>query len=59
MPCLAMYNDNLLHRARIVSVKKYDPLAFIVEFVDYGSPAVIEACRLEVKPFSEYKYSFF
>lgn len=54
-----MYNDNLLHRARIVSVKKYDPLAFIVEFVDYGSPAVIEACRLEVKPFSEYKYSFF
>ncbi|KAM5180578.1 RING finger protein 17 [Mantella aurantiaca] len=46
MPCLATYNDGMLHRAKLVSVKRYDPVAFIVEFVDYGSTAVLETCSL-------------
>lgn len=45
MPCLAMYNDNMLHRAKIVSVKSYDPAALVVQFVDYGSTTVLETCR--------------
>ncbi|XP_077340104.1 RING finger protein 17 isoform X2 [Lithobates pipiens] len=46
MPCLAMYTDNMLHRAKLVSVKSYDPVALVVEFVDYGSTAVLETCSL-------------
>ncbi|XP_072261468.1 RING finger protein 17 [Pyxicephalus adspersus] len=46
LPCLAVYNDNMLHRAKLVSVKSYDPVTFIVEFVDYGSTAVLESYSL-------------
>lgn len=37
MPCLAEYDDGLWYRAKIVSVKDFNPLAFLVQFVDYGS----------------------
>ncbi|XP_075054987.1 RING finger protein 17 isoform X2 [Mixophyes fleayi] len=46
MPCLAYYNDGLLHRARLQSIKSYDPVTCLVEFVDYGSTAVVEAYNL-------------
>lgn len=37
MPCLAEYDDGLWYRAKIVSVKEFNPLAVLVQFVDYGS----------------------
>jgi tudor domain-containing protein 1/4/6/7 len=37
MPCLAEYADGLLYRANIVSIKEFNPLCVLVQFVDYGS----------------------
>ncbi|EPQ16272.1 RING finger protein 17 [Myotis brandtii] len=37
MPCLAEYDDGLWYRAKIVSIKEFNPLAILVQFVDYGS----------------------
>uniref|UniRef100_A0A2K6FS65 Ring finger protein 17 n=1 Tax=Propithecus coquereli TaxID=379532 RepID=A0A2K6FS65_PROCO len=37
MPCLAEYDDGLWYRAKIVSVKEFNPLTVLVQFVDYGS----------------------
>ncbi|XP_068123043.1 RING finger protein 17 [Hyperolius riggenbachi] len=46
MPCLAIYSDGLLHRAKLVSIKDYYPLRFLMEFVDYGSTAVLDISKL-------------
>ncbi|KAM4702088.1 RING finger protein 17 [Discoglossus pictus] len=46
MPCLAEYADGQLHRAKLLSIMDYDPPRFVVEFVDYGSTAVLETSRL-------------
>eukprot|EP00069_Balaena_mysticetus_P018102 bmy_11017T0 len=37
MPCLAEYDDGVWYRAKIVSIKEFNPLAVLVQFVDYGS----------------------
>lgn len=37
MPCLAEYVDGLWYRAKIVSIKEFNPLTVLVQFVDYGS----------------------
>lgn len=37
MPCLAEYADGLWYRAKIVSIKEFNPLSVLVLFVDYGS----------------------
>ncbi|KAH0517799.1 RING finger protein 17 [Microtus ochrogaster] len=37
MPCLAEYADGLWYRAKIISIKEFNPLSVLVLFVDYGS----------------------
>ncbi|XP_069808960.1 RING finger protein 17-like isoform X2 [Dendropsophus ebraccatus] len=46
MPCLAGYRGGLLHRARLQSIKSYDPITCAVEFVDHGHTAVLETSSL-------------
>ncbi|XP_069825873.1 RING finger protein 17-like isoform X2 [Dendropsophus ebraccatus] len=46
MPCLATYRDGLLHRAKLQSIKGYDPVTCVVEFVDYGNTSVLDAYSL-------------
>lgn len=46
MPCLAEYDDGLWYRAKIVSVKEFNPLAVLVQFVDYGSTEKLTINRL-------------
>ncbi|KAL0615346.1 RING finger protein 17 [Plecturocebus cupreus] len=45
MPCLAEY-DGLWYRAKIVSIKEFNPLSILVQFVDYGSTAKLTLNRL-------------
>lgn len=47
MPCLAEYDDGLWYRAKIVSIKEFDPLAVLVQFVDYGSTEKLTVNRFE------------
>ncbi|XP_045422968.1 RING finger protein 17 [Lemur catta] len=46
MPCLAEYDDGLWYRAKIVSIKEFNPLTVLVQFVDYGSTEKLTANRL-------------
>uniref|UniRef100_A0A2K6ATJ2 RING finger protein 17 n=1 Tax=Macaca nemestrina TaxID=9545 RepID=A0A2K6ATJ2_MACNE len=46
MPCLAEYDDGLWYRAKIVSIKEFNPLSILVQFVDYGSTAKLTLNRL-------------
>ncbi|XP_045149942.1 RING finger protein 17 [Echinops telfairi] len=46
MPCLAKYDDGLWYRAKIVSIKEFNPLAVLVQFVDYGSTEKLTTNRL-------------
>ncbi|XP_040282180.1 RING finger protein 17 [Bufo bufo] len=46
MPCLAAYSDSLLHRGKLQSIKSYDPVACVVEFVDYGATMVVDTSSL-------------
>ena len=49
MPCLAEYDDGLWYRAKIVSIKEFNPLAVLVQFVDYGSTEKLTINRLKTK----------
>nr|XP_017512412.2 RING finger protein 17 isoform X1 [Manis javanica]XP_017512413.2 RING finger protein 17 isoform X1 [Manis javanica] len=46
MPCLAEYVDGLWYRAKIVSIKEFNPLTVLVQFVDYGSTEKLTINRL-------------
>uniref|UniRef100_A0A8C5UWH2 RING finger protein 17 n=1 Tax=Microcebus murinus TaxID=30608 RepID=A0A8C5UWH2_MICMU len=46
MPCLAEYDDGLWYRAKIVSIKEFNPLTVLVQFVDYGSTEKLTVNRL-------------
>ncbi|KAM9049287.1 RING finger protein 17 isoform 3-T5 [Megaptera novaeangliae] len=46
MPCLAEYDDGVWYRAKIVSIKEFNPLAVLVQFVDYGSTEKLTINRL-------------
>ncbi|XP_074072360.1 RING finger protein 17 isoform X4 [Macrotis lagotis] len=56
MPCLAEYNDGLWYRAKILSIKEFDPLAILVQFVDYGSTEKLPTSRLRQIPLHLMKY---
>ncbi|XP_056416035.1 RING finger protein 17 [Hyla sarda] len=56
MPCLATYRDGLLHRAKLQSIKSYDPVTCVVEFVDYGNTAVLDVYSLFQLPPSLIQY---
>ncbi|TKC49069.1 hypothetical protein EI555_002268, partial [Monodon monoceros] len=46
MPCLAEYDDGVWYRAKIVAIKEFNPLAVLVQFVDYGSTEKLTINRL-------------
>ncbi|XP_030417159.1 RING finger protein 17 [Gopherus evgoodei] len=50
MPCLAEYNDGLWYRAKLLSVKEFDPVNILVKFVDYGSTGKLPTSRLRQIP---------
>nr|KAF6428386.1 ring finger protein 17 [Rousettus aegyptiacus] len=56
MPCLAEYDDGLWYRAKIVSIKEFDPLAVLVQFVDYGSTEKLTVNRLRQIPLHLMQY---
>uniref|UniRef100_A0A8D0GWB4 RING finger protein 17 n=1 Tax=Sphenodon punctatus TaxID=8508 RepID=A0A8D0GWB4_SPHPU len=56
MPCLAEYNDGFWYRAKLIFIKEFDPLAIIVEFVDYGSTVKLPTSRLRQIPSQLMKY---
>uniref|UniRef100_A0A673T4X2 RING finger protein 17 n=1 Tax=Suricata suricatta TaxID=37032 RepID=A0A673T4X2_SURSU len=57
MPCLAEYDDGLWYRAKIVSVKDFNPLAVLVQFVDYGSTEKLTVNRLRQIPLHLMQYA--
>ncbi|KAM4043964.1 RING finger protein 17 [Anomaloglossus baeobatrachus] len=56
MPCLAFYGDGALHRAKLQAIKSYDPVTCLVEFVDYGTPKVLDISSLFQLPPSLIEY---
>ncbi|XP_066221907.1 RING finger protein 17 [Saccopteryx leptura] len=56
MPCLAEYDDGLWYRAKIVSIKEFNPLAILVQFVDYGSTKKLSTKRLRQIPLQFMQY---
>ncbi|XP_038597735.1 RING finger protein 17-like [Tachyglossus aculeatus] len=50
MPCLAQYSDGLWYRGRIISATEFDPLAVLVQFVDYGTRQKLSTGRLRQIP---------
>ncbi|XP_029459015.1 RING finger protein 17 [Rhinatrema bivittatum] len=46
MPCLATYNDDMLYRAKLVSVKNFDPVCILVQHIDFGSTETLPLSRL-------------
>ncbi|XP_075122157.1 RING finger protein 17 [Leptodactylus fuscus] len=56
MPCLAVYGDGLLHRAKLQSIKCYNPVSCLMEFVDYGSTKVVDTNSLFQLPESLIQY---
>ncbi|XP_054433446.1 RING finger protein 17 [Pteronotus mesoamericanus] len=56
MPCLAEYHDGLWYRAKIVSIKEFNPLAILVKFVDYGSTEKLTINRLRQIPLHLMQY---
>ncbi|XP_007529004.2 RING finger protein 17 isoform X2 [Erinaceus europaeus] len=56
MPCLAEYDDGLWYRAKIVSVKEFNPLTVLVQFVDYGSTEKLTINRLRQIPLHLMQY---
>ncbi|XP_049723060.1 RING finger protein 17 [Elephas maximus indicus] len=56
MPCLAEYDDGLWYRAKIVSIKEFNPLAILVQFVDYGSTEKLTTNRLRQIPLHLMQY---
>ncbi|XP_006879615.1 PREDICTED: RING finger protein 17 [Elephantulus edwardii] len=56
MPCLAEYSDGLWYRAKIVAIKEFNPLAVLVQFVDYGSTEKLTTNRLRQIPLHLMQY---
>ncbi|XP_038166405.1 RING finger protein 17 isoform X1 [Arvicola amphibius] len=56
MPCLAEYADGLWYRAKIVSIKEFNPLSVLVLFVDYGSTEKLTVNRLRQIPVQLMQY---
>uniref|UniRef100_A0A8C3W8P5 RING finger protein 17 n=1 Tax=Catagonus wagneri TaxID=51154 RepID=A0A8C3W8P5_9CETA len=56
MPCLAEYDDGLWYRAKIVSIKEFNPLSVLVQFVDYGSTEKLTLNRLRQIPLHLMQY---
>ncbi|XP_053513892.1 RING finger protein 17 [Artibeus jamaicensis] len=56
MPCLAEYDDGLWYRAKIVSIKEFNPVAILVQFVDYGSTEKLTINRLRQIPLHLMQY---
>ncbi|XP_008822578.1 RING finger protein 17 [Nannospalax galili] len=56
MPCLAEYVDGLWYRAKIVSIKEFNPLSVLVLFVDYGSTEKLTINRLRQIPVQLMQY---
>uniref|UniRef100_A0A8D2D0F5 RING finger protein 17 n=1 Tax=Sciurus vulgaris TaxID=55149 RepID=A0A8D2D0F5_SCIVU len=56
MPCLAEYADGLWYRAKIVSIKEFNPLSVLVQFVDYGSTEKLTVKRLRQIPLHLMQY---
>ncbi|XP_060143726.1 RING finger protein 17 isoform X1 [Globicephala melas] len=56
MPCLAEYDDGVWYRAKIVSIKEFNPLAVLVQFVDYGSTEKLTINRLRQIPLHLMQY---
>ncbi|KAM5288002.1 RING finger protein 17 [Ctenodactylus gundi] len=56
MPCLAEYADGLWYRAKIVSIKEFNPLSILVQFVDYGSTEKLTVNRLRQIPLHLVQY---
>ncbi|XP_053419760.1 RING finger protein 17 isoform X1 [Nycticebus coucang] len=56
MPCLAEYDDGLWYRAKIVSIKEFNPLTVLVQFVDYGSTEKLTVNRLRQIPLHLMQY---
>ncbi|XP_046302897.1 RING finger protein 17 isoform X1 [Marmota monax] len=56
MPCLAEYADGLWYRAKIVSIKEFNPLSVLVQFVDYGSTEKLTVNRLRQIPLHLMQY---
>uniref|UniRef100_A0A8C6HDW9 RING finger protein 17 n=1 Tax=Mus spicilegus TaxID=10103 RepID=A0A8C6HDW9_MUSSI len=50
MPCLAEYADGLWYRAKIISIKEFNPLSVLVLFVDYGCTEKLTINRLRQIP---------
>ncbi|XP_062983147.1 RING finger protein 17 [Elgaria multicarinata webbii] len=50
MPCLAKYRDGSWYRAKLLSIKEFNPLSVLVEFVDYGSTDILHTSRLRQIP---------
>ncbi|XP_062439832.1 RING finger protein 17 [Rhea pennata] len=50
MPCLVEYNDGLWYRAKLLTVKEFDPVKVLIQFVDYGNFSVVPASRLRQIP---------
>uniref|UniRef100_A0A8C0JF70 RING finger protein 17 n=1 Tax=Chelonoidis abingdonii TaxID=106734 RepID=A0A8C0JF70_CHEAB len=50
MPCLAEYNDGLWYRAKLLSIKEFDPVNILVQFVDYGSTEKLPTSKLRQIP---------
>ncbi|XP_021037842.1 RING finger protein 17 [Mus caroli] len=56
MPCLAEYADGLWYRAKIVSIKEFNPLSVLVLFVDYGCTEKLTINRLRQIPVQLMQY---
>ncbi|XP_060090816.1 RING finger protein 17 [Heteronotia binoei] len=50
MPCLAQYIDGSWYRAKLLSVKEFNPLLIMVLFVDYGATEKLPTSRLRQIP---------
>ncbi|XP_049637597.1 RING finger protein 17 [Suncus etruscus] len=56
MPCLAEYDDGIWYRAKIISIKEFNPLTILVQFVDYGTTGKLTVNRLRQIPLCLMKY---
>ncbi|XP_054830421.1 RING finger protein 17 [Eublepharis macularius] len=50
MPCLAQYVDGCWYRAKLLSVKEFNPVQIMVLFVDYGATEKLPTARLRQIP---------
>ncbi|XP_019385757.1 PREDICTED: RING finger protein 17 isoform X1 [Crocodylus porosus] len=50
MPCLAEYSDGLWYRAKLLSIKDFDPVTILIQFIDYGSTKKLPTSRLRQIP---------